>query len=93
MEWNHLCYFGRRHYGKQESENVLNLDQRFRRCCLKDFLSRALAALMFSGAKPFMQFGRGHYGEQSHENILNLDQWFQRRCLLKKKFTHDRQSK
>ena len=33
----------------------LNLDQWFR-CCLKDFLTGALAALLFSGAEPFMQF-------------------------------------
>ena len=34
----------------------MNLDQWFRRCNLKDFLSRALAALMLCGAEPFMQF-------------------------------------
>ena len=35
----------------------LNLGQWFRmRCCLKDFLSGALVALLFSGAEPFMQF-------------------------------------
>ena len=31
------------------------LDQYFRRCCLKNYLSRGLAALMFSGVEPFMQ--------------------------------------
>ena len=33
----------------------LNLDQWFI-CRLKDFLSRALDVLMFSGAEPFVQF-------------------------------------
>ena len=35
---------------------ILNLDQWFRRRCLKDFLSGAMALLLFSGAKPFKQF-------------------------------------
>ena len=35
---------------------ILNLDQWFRRCHLKYFLSEALAALVFSGAEQFMQF-------------------------------------
>ena len=34
----------------------LNLGQWFRRCRLKDFLSRALAVLLFGAAEPFMQF-------------------------------------
>ena len=55
-----------------------------RRCCLKIyFLSGALAALLLSGAKPFVQFSRGYYEEQFSEIILNLDKWFRRRCLLK----------
>ena len=41
---------------EQFCEIILNLDHWFRRCHLKDFLSRALAALMFGGAEPFMQF-------------------------------------
>ena len=36
---------------------VLNLGQWFRRRCnLKDFLSGALAVLLFDGVEPFMQF-------------------------------------
>ena len=31
-EWNHLCYYGRGHYGEQSSEMILYLDQRFKRC-------------------------------------------------------------
>ena len=55
-EWNHLPDFGRGHNEEQFCEIILNLGQWFRRCCLKDFLSGALAALLFSGAEPFMQF-------------------------------------
>ena len=54
---NHLCNFGRGYYEEQLCEIILNLGQWFRRiCCLKDFLSGALAALLFSGAEPFTQF-------------------------------------
>ena len=57
MEQNHLCNFGRLHYEEHFCEFILNLAQWFRRRSrLKDFLSGALAALLFSGAKPFMQF-------------------------------------
>ena len=56
-ECNHLCNFGRGYYEEQFSEIILNSSQWFRsRCCLKDFLSGALAALLFGGAEPFMQF-------------------------------------
>ena len=42
---------------EQFCEIILNLGQWFRRRChLKDFLSRALAALLFGGAETFMQF-------------------------------------
>ena len=52
---NHLCNFGRGHYEEQFCEFVSNLGQWFS-CRLKDFLPGALVALLFSGAKPFMQF-------------------------------------
>ena len=55
-EHNHLCNFGRRYYEEQFRENILNLGKWLRRCRSKDFLSGALAALVFGGAKPFMQF-------------------------------------
>ena len=56
-ECYHLCKFGRGYYGEQFCEIILNLEQWFRRRCrLKDFLSGALAALLFSGAEPYMQF-------------------------------------
>ena len=42
---NHLCNFGGGYYAEQFCEIILNFDERFR-CRLKDFLSRALAALM-----------------------------------------------
>ena len=55
-EQNHLCNFGRGFDEEQFCEIILNLCQWFRRCCLKDFLSGALAVLLFGGAEPFMQF-------------------------------------
>ena len=56
-EPNHLCNFGKGYQEEQFCEIILNLDQWFRRRChLKDFLSGALAAHVFGGAKPFMQF-------------------------------------
>ena len=55
-ECNSLCNFGRG-YEEQFCELILNLGQWFRsRCRLKDFLSGALAALLFGGAKSFMTF-------------------------------------
>ena len=54
-EWNHLCNFGRWFHEEQLCEIILHLSQRFR-CCLTYFLSRALVALLFGGAEPFMQF-------------------------------------
>ena len=57
VEWNQLCNFGRGCYEEQFCEIILNLGQRFRRRCrLKDFLSGALAALLFGGVEPFVQF-------------------------------------
>ena len=53
----HLCKFGRGCYEEKFCEIILNLGQWVRRRCrLKDFLSGALAGLLFGGAKPFMQF-------------------------------------
>ena len=52
-EQNHLCNFGRGYYEEQFCEIILNLGQSFRRrCCLKDLLSGALAALLLGGAEP-----------------------------------------
>ena len=79
-----MCNYGRGYQQEQFCEIILNLDQWFRRCHLKDFLSRALAALVEQNH--LCNFSRGHYGEPSCEVILNLDQSF-RRCRLKKKFT------
>ena len=53
VEQNHLRNFGRGHHEEQFSEFISDLD--FRRCRLKDFLSGALVALLFSGGEPFMQ--------------------------------------
>ena len=43
-----LCNFGRRHYEEQFCEIILNLDQWFRRSCLKKFL-------IWSSDSPFVQ--------------------------------------
>ena len=52
-----MQYFGGGYQEEQFCEIILNLDQWFRkRCPLKDFLSVALAVLLFGGAEPFMQF-------------------------------------
>ena len=70
-ERNRLCSFGRGYQEEQFCEIILNWDQWFRkRCHLKDFLSGALAALLFGGAEPFVQFWqKGHHGEHSYEVI------------------------
>ena len=47
-ERNHLCNFGRGYQEEQFCKIILNLGQWFRRCLLKDFLSEALATLLFS---------------------------------------------
>ena len=66
-----ICsFFCRGLYEKQFYEFISNLGQWFRRRSrLKDFLSGALVALVFSGADPFMQIERGHHGEHSCEVI------------------------
>ena len=56
VECNNLCNFGRGYYEEQFCEIILNLGQWFRRCHSKDFLSGALAALLFDEAEPCMQY-------------------------------------
>ena len=54
-----MCNFGRGYYEEQFCEIILILGQWFRsRCCLKDFVPGALAALLFGGAEPFVQFSK-----------------------------------
>ena len=49
--------YGRMRHEEQFCEIILNLGQGSRRrCCLKDFLSGALEAILLGGAEPFMQF-------------------------------------
>ena len=55
-EQNHLGKFGRGHYEEHFCEIILNLDQLFRKCCLKYFLSIALVAILIGEAEPFRQF-------------------------------------
>ena len=57
VECNQLCNFGRGYYEEQFCEIILNSGQWYTsRCCSNDFLSGALAILLFGGAEPFMQF-------------------------------------
>ena len=58
VEGNQILYnYYRGYHEEQFCEIILNLDQWFRRrFCFKDFLSGALAALLFGGVEPFMQF-------------------------------------
>ena len=53
MHRNHLCNFGRGNHEELFREIDLKLDHWFRRFCLKEFLSCALAALVFSGVTYF----------------------------------------
>ena len=56
-EQNHLCNFKGEYPEEHFYESIFNLDLWSRRwCCLKYFLSGALAVLVFSGADPYMQF-------------------------------------
>ena len=52
-ERNHLCNLRRVYPEEQFCEIYSNLGLW---CCLNYFLSGALAAIVFSGAEPFMQF-------------------------------------
>ena len=62
---------------------------------MKDSLSRALAALLFSGVKPFNAILEEGIMGNIHVKLffLNLDQGFRRRCHLKEKFTDTRWTK
>ena len=51
VEQNYLCNFSRRHHEEQLCEIILNLDQWYRRCCLKIFL-------ISSSGSPFVQQSR-----------------------------------
>ena len=51
-----LCSFQPGCYEENFCEISLNLDQWYRRCLLKTFLSRALVAPLLSGVEPFVQF-------------------------------------
>ena len=83
MKCYHLCNSVRGYYEEQFCEIILNLGQWFRsRCCLKDFLSGALAKFLFGGAEPFIQFWkRASWGTFMWSYVKNLDQWFRRCCL------------
>ena len=82
-------YFGRGHYEEQVCEFISSLAQWFMRFCFKDFLSGALAALLFSGAESLMQFERGHHGEHSYKIYEIWTSGSGGTCHLKKKLMED----
>ena len=53
---NHLRNFDVGYQEEQFCGIIINLNQLFRRCHLKKFLSGALAGLLFNGVEPFVQF-------------------------------------
>ena len=78
VEGNHLCNFGRRHHEEQFCEIIWNLDEWFRRCCLKIFLIWSSGGPFSAEQNHLCNFGRGYYEEQFCETLLKLDQWFRR---------------
>ena len=54
-KWNHLCNCGSSHHEEQFCEIILNLDQYFRRCCLKIFLSYSSGGPFVQRSEPLMQ--------------------------------------
>ena len=69
VEQNHLCNFGRR-YEDQFCEIILNLDQWFRKCPLKDSYLELWEPLCSAEQNHLCNFGRGHYGEHWSKSIL-----------------------
>ena len=62
-ECNHMCNFARWYYEKQICGIIMNLGQWFRsRCCLKEFLSGALAALLFDSGNHYAILKEGIMG-------------------------------
>ena len=56
-ERNYLCNISRGYFEERFCEIILNWGKWFRRSSrLKDFLSGALATLLFSGAEPLINF-------------------------------------
>ena len=83
-EQNHLCNFGRGHHEEHFCEIILNLDQCFRRCRLKAFITWTSGdPFIWQSKNHFCSVGRSHNEEQFCAITLNLDQWFRRRCRFK----------
>ena len=76
--------------GHKLNEIISNLDQWFRRCRLKYFLSRALVAIFFRRAEHLSILVESLKEEHLCEVILDLGQWLRRRCRLKKMFMDNR---
>ena len=79
-----MCNFSRGYHEEQFCEIILIWTSSSGGDVFKRyFLSGALAALLFSGAEPFVQFGRGYYEKQFCKIVLNLDKWSKRRCIVR----------
>ena len=97
-QWsNHLCNFARRNQEEQFCEIILNLDRWFRRSHSKDFLSGALASLLFCGMEPFTQFWKRASWETFMWSYMKFGPVVKEETTFKKKFmdrrmTHQDQS-
>ena len=89
---NHLCNFGRGYYEEQFCEIILNLGQWFR-CRFKDFLSGALAALLFIRVEPFMQFWKRASLETFMWSYMKFGPVVQEEMLFKEKVYGTRRTK
>ena len=77
-----MCSFGKGHYDKHFCEIILNLNQCFKRRCLKDISCLELC-------QPFVQqsrtvcaiFVEGIMRNTSVKLILNCEHWFRKCCL------------
>ena len=58
-----LINFGRGQHEEHSCKIILNLDQWFSRCHLKDFVSRALVSSCSVEGNHLCSFGRGHFGD------------------------------
>ena len=72
---NHLCNIDVGYQEEQFCGIIINLNQLFRRCHLKFFLSGALAALLFSGVEPFVQFWKRASWERFMWSYMKYSKW------------------
>ena len=81
VEQAHLCNCGKRHYKQHFCEITLNVDQWYRRRCLKYFYLLLWWPFCLVRQNHLCNCGRGLYEKHFCEIILSLDQWFKRYSL------------